>query len=111
MIRIRKGTIGTEFSTRITNRDDEDRIVTQSLLDNSKLYIIFKRPDGKELKKVAEARDPDNLTNTEIVYSQPLTGDQSSIFTQKGIWEYRAAVLYTDGRYFESYDSILFWVT
>ena len=106
---ISKGSVGLVFSTKIQNLDDEDNIIPQPLTDYTKLYIIFSREDGLEIQKSASPRDSDNLTNTDIVWTQPLFED--SIFDQRGSWDYRGAVKYSDGRYFESYDRIPFTVT
>ena len=107
MIRIRRGAVGVEFATKIINRDDPDNPITQSLESNDGLFIILRRPDGTEITLAAEPRNESNLSNTEIVHTQnPSTETYFPADSPEGFWTFRGAVQYSDGSYFESYDSV-----
>ena len=92
------------FEAKLLFEDESVRDLT----GNTKLEVILVRPDGTELRKVAAAKDPGSLTDTEITYTNSAA---PSILDQNGYWEFYVAATFGSNGLIPSYQRIGFWVS
>ena len=75
-----------EFSTQIQIADNQYNLTPLDLTGYLKLYIEFRKPNGKVFKKIAKPTDASALTDTSIKY---LNNEESgSILDMLDEWSY-----------------------
>ena len=97
------GQKGTSFGGRLSNIDDPDNPMPQDLRDSAAIMIIFEKPDGSKIEKIAEFED-DNATladGAEIVYTDN-DATEPSFLDQAGRWLYTPAIRFQNGNYIVS---------
>lgn len=82
-----------------------------SLENADGVYVIFEKPDGTIIPKLAETFDNDaNLANGADIDWADDDPDEPSILDMVGAWEYTIAVHFKSGKYIESPYRDVFWV-
>jgi len=82
-----------------------------SLANADAVYVIFHRPDGTIIPKLAETFDDDaDLSNGADIDWADDDPDEPSILDMRGAWEYTISVHFTSGKYIESPYRDVFWV-
>ena len=82
-----------------------------NLSDADAVYVIFRKPNGDLVPKLAETFDDDaNLANGADIDWGDTDPSEPSVLDVRGAWEYTIAVHFIDGKYVESPYRDVFWV-